>query len=276
MAEWERFHITHASMGHMSEQQAYKAYASALEREPDIATFTESHAADKMRALTKACRKYDYTVIDWRGSSAGAVRTGKKYDMYFKGKKSTMAHKPKHEGLLAGYVNEAKLKWHGHDITMHTGHWPSRAYENREIHQRMTRMMGMEFQRNARRKAISFCTGDLNADPDDWFYPGAIFFDYKMKTWQKDASEIGTLNTRGGRSIDIICRYGGDDNVKFVKRVVHPKTASDHIPVSAWYDIRSKQQYVDNVELMPLPVYQAAEQQDLVDQAAVEAETTDG
>lgn len=242
----ERLHIMHASHYVDASQAAFRAqYNYQFNQKPDIVTFTES-GGDRGKWMSQEARDHDYRPVTFRNTDvAMAFRVGKENQLWVKDSGQKLVHPPVRAGVRPGVICWVKLNWKGQTVWIHTAHWTAKAREasRRDEHTSMSREMGKMVREHAKGEDMSFFSGDLNAEKGEWWYPGSIFRETGLITCWEDNDKAPP--THGRRTIDIIGRHRYDSRVSLGATKVHPKMASDHRAVSAWYKVEFRKKRDD-------------------------------
>lgn len=245
-------HLMHASMRFDKPDSEFKAAIRwQMEQEPDIISYTElTRYHQELREVTKGT---DYRPVLPRGREGGfLVRTGDHCKVKDRGSVKIMEGRPgpaAQGGFADRYCYWVRVNWWGQDVYNHVQHWTT-GYWKSDLrdhwHEKMTKTMVNQVKRHGRGNEIAFFAGDQNVDEQGDNNKTAlrsqmdgVFRDNGLLTiWDEMEVFPPTHGLNHGPTIDIIGSYSPDKRVKAKRWKVYQKHASDHRPISAWYDVK--------------------------------------
>ena len=250
------FHKMHASMRFDWSSSGFKdAIRFHMDQEPDIISYTElTRFHDEMRQVTKGT---NYHPVLPNGREGGfLVRVGDNAHVKDRGSVKIMEGKPgpaAQGGFADRYLYWTHISWYGIDIFDHVQHWTTGYYKSElrdSWHEKMTQTMVNNVKRHGKGNDVAFFAGDQNVDEQGDNNKTAlrsqmdgVFRDNGLLTiWDEMEVFPPTHGMANGPTIDIIGSYAPDKRVKAKRWKVYPKQASDHRPISAWYDVTTKKQ----------------------------------
>ena len=250
------FHIMHASMRFDRPPEEFKdAIRWQMQQDPDIISYTEISRFHK--ELREVCQGTNYRpALASKGREGGfIVKVGDHCRVTDQDSVFALEGRPgpaSQGGFADRYIFMVKIKWYGEDIWYHSAHWTTGYYKSPERdrwHEHMTSIMVNQVKKHGKGRTLSFFGGDQNVDEqsdnqrrDARSQMDGVFRDNGLLTiWDEMGVFPPTHGLEHGPTIDIIGSYNPDKRVKAKRWKVYPKHASDHRPISAWYEITHTQ-----------------------------------
>lgn len=244
-------HLMHASMRFDRPDSEFKqAIRWQMDQEPDIISYTEvTRYHQELREVTKGT---NYRPVLPRGREGGfLVRVGENCHVKDQGSTKIMEGRPgpaSQGGFADRYCYWVKVKWYGEDVFQHVQHWTTGYYKSDlrdRWHENMTKVMVDNVKKHGKGFDIAFFAGDQNVDEQADNNKTALrsqmdgtFRDNGLLTiWDEMQVFPPTHGLNHGPTIDIIGSYNPDKRVKAKRWKVYQKHASDHRPISAWYEV---------------------------------------
>jgi hypothetical protein len=255
--ETHRLHLMQASMQWRdTDAQTRADFDRILTRGADVIGMTEvSERNRNLRLLRDAAKPTGYQVFNdaaEEGFAGGetAIAVRKNLDVRSHGAElvnEPEAGKPPAAGHSARLIQWVEVIWEGNRVFVFEAHWVTgfgRRPSRTEKHRKMTDAIIELVQRNGRGTRLAFFMGDVNLDEETdrgrrQAATHARFTEAGLTTvWDELAVYPGTHgNAKTGGTIDIIGSYDPDRRVSADSVRVWRKLNSDHLQVSAWYDV---------------------------------------
>ena len=238
----ETLHLMHASMRFdMGNNNFENQVRRMIENgKPDILTLTES---DAYRTLYRnIALSMGYRMVDSPYNQDLIAVNVSRPQTHISDRGGILVI-PKDNNNRQVAINWVRVSFHGIRIYHHVSHWLSRKKTDyKDQHRKVTAALIQAVRLRSKQNNLAFFAGDINEDDDP-----------KGNTtsgWNQQLREANMMTiwdefkvyppthpgTGSMRTIDVIGK-ANKANVKGVRHKTWPKMASDHRPISAWYEI---------------------------------------
>lgn len=230
----------------LTDAQAFSDYLADLDHEADVVGFTEVHT--RHRLLHAACDEQGYQLHmppSGKGDVALAVRNVHRIVAAgavpsIPGARPSVAHGVGHTARPILWVT---FQPHGttENVTVHEAHWVTKRADTGGQQLQLTQDMAAVVASHSGGARLGFWMGDTNS-PDRPRAVTAVDRALMKGDLTSCWDELGRYpNTHGGNTLDVVGSYDPDRRVTCLRARRWHKLDSDHIAVSAWYQIRRPQ-----------------------------------
>jgi len=241
----QNIELLHASSyAALSTDQFVKDLLFALNKAPDIATFTE--LGTRHPEFNSTCRDNGYEPVFATYGEGFAVKRDKNIKIKNKG---AVKVSEGGQGYDAQYVSWVILDFYGFTVVHHVAHWLAHLQDGggrAQKHQMMDKAVCQQVRKHGAGENVAFFAGDTNADKDDADATRRatykMFRDNDLLTiWDEfhvyPNTHTGSSQGNQGRTIDVIGSYNLDKKVVGKSYKAYPMQNSDHRPIGAVYTI---------------------------------------